>query len=465
MPAVTQPLSIIVDVEVTIGAVAAAAPTFNRGCIIGPTPVIPSTGANSRTRNYPNTAAMTSDGFAPTDPEFISAGLYFGVTPAPQYLTVGRLDLTALQTIVPHSGSSGAGYSVGDMFTVVQGGGSFGVGIVQSEVAGAVTGVGVVPQNQGTGYAIASSLSTVTTTGTGTGLQVDITAIGETGVQAVTACRTIESAWYLCMLTDAVDADNLAIAAYIQSATPASGYFYSTADAAVFSGAVNNVMLQLQALKYKRTLGIGNTAQGGLFPNNIYAAATAMGIAMGLNTGLANSNFTMKFKTMTGIAAEPLTFSQIQNVENASGNLVVNYQNGSYTFFEQGTMADGSYFDELIGIDQLSSDLQFSIMNVLVGLPSVPLTNAGEGLLIAAAEAACERARVRGFIAPGEWTGNSILNLETGDGMPNGYYVQAQSYTLESQADRQARKAMPIYIAIIEAESTHSLIIGISVQR
>lgn len=465
MPAVTQPLSIIVDVSVTIGAVAAAAPTFNRGCIIGPTTVIPSVGANSRTRDYPNTAAMTADGFQSTDPEFIAAGLYFGVTPPPQYLTVGRQDLTALQTIVPHSGSSGTGFAVGDQVGVVQVGGSLGIGVVLTEVAGAVTGVGVLAANQGTGYSVATGLTTTVLTGTGTGLQVDITVIGEAGVQAVTACRTLDTSWYVCMLTDASDTDNLAIAAYIQSAAPASAYFYSTADAGVFTAAPNNVMAQLNALKYKRTLGLGNTTQSGLFPNNVYAAACAMGLAMGLNTGLANSNFTLKFKTMVGIAAEPLTFTQIQNVENVGGNLVINYQNGSYTFLEQGTMADGSFFDELIGIDQLTSDLQFSIMNVLVSLPSVPLTNAGEGLLIAAAEAACERARVRGFIGPGTWEANGILNLNTGDALPSGYYVQAQSFTLQSQGDRQARKAMPMYIAFIEAESAHSVSIGIAVQR
>ena len=40
---------------------------------------------------------------------------------------------------------------------------------------------------QGTGYSVATGLST--TGGSGTGLQVDITAIGESALQAAMACR------------------------------------------------------------------------------------------------------------------------------------------------------------------------------------------------------------------------------------------------------------------------------------
>jgi hypothetical protein len=49
--------------------------------------------------------------------------------------------------------------------------------------------------------------------------------------------------------------------------------------------------------------------------------------------------------------------------------------------------------------------------------------------------------------------------------MPKGYVIQAQSFALQSKADRDARNAMPIYVAIAEAGAIHSVVIGVFVQQ
>lgn len=287
----------------------------------------------------------------------------------------------------------------------------------------------------------------------------------ETALQAVTACRLASGAWYACMVTDAVTADHEAIAAYIEAVTPQSAYFYTTSDAAVLAATAGNVALTLQAAKYDRSFGIYATTQSGAAPNNAYAAAAALGVAMGLNTGLANSNFTMKFKNLKGITPEPtMSLTQVNNIKNANCNVYLSYA-GVYEWLEEGVCASGKFFDELIGLDMWVSDMQYSAANLLYSQPGIPHNNAGQGQLIAAVDSACDRAVNRGFLSPGTWTGQQIINLAPNGPLPKGYLCQSQSFTLQSQGDKDARKSMPIYVAGLEAGNMHSLTIGLYVTR
>jgi hypothetical protein len=452
---------LVVDVSVSISPVAAPTPSFDQGLIIGPTAVIPSIGANSRIRVYSSLDAMSEDGFALTDPEYLSAELYFSQKPAPTLVWIGRQNLTAIATVAAN-GTGGSGYVVNDILVVVQSGASLGQVKVTAVNSGAVTGVQIIQGSQGNGYSVASGLAT--TGGTGTGALINITAVGESALQAVQACRLASTAWYPVMVTDAVDADILAIAPYIEAVSPPSAFIYNTADASVLNNTTNNVASVLKVAQYSRTLGIYSTTQGSVFPNNAYAAAAVMGQAMGLNTGLANSAFTMKFKVLSGVAPEPLTDTQRTTIEGLNVNLYLSFGN-AYQWFEQGVMADGQFFDEIVGLDMLVADIQISLVNRLISQPSVPQTNAGETQLIGAVDEAAQRSVVRGFIAPGIWTGQTVLALTAGTPLPIGYLAQAQSYAVQSQSDRDARKAMPIYLAIIEANSVHSLVVGVYVQR
>lgn len=376
---VTQSLSVVCNVSVNVSPVAAAPPTFDQGLIVGPSTIIPTA---TRIVQYANLAAMTAAGWSNSAPEYLAAQLYFGQTPTPQVLWVGRQDLT----------------------------------------------------------------------------------VPETALTALQACRAANPNWWACMVTDAADADHTAIAAWIQSATPAGMYFYTTADAAVLANTGGNICATMQTDQYNRAFGVYSTTQSGSAPNNAYACAAAMGVAMGLNTGLANSNFTMKFKVLTGVAAEPLTSTQIGTVEGINANLYLNYAN-TYNWLEQGVVSNGQYLDQVLGLDMLVSDIQYSVANLLISVPSVPHTNAGEAQLISAVVGACERAVNRGFLAPGTWSGQQVVNLLPGDPLPKGYLCQSQSFSLQSAGDRAARKAMPIYVAINEAGSMHSLVIGVYVQQ
>jgi Protein of unknown function (DUF3383) len=454
----TLPLSQIVNVIVEVSPQSPAQPTFNQGLIVGSSNVIP---ASQRVREYLSAAAMLSDGFTTNSPEYLAASFYFGQLIPPQVLWVGRQDLSAITAAILDPGFGGTGYQVGDVLTLVQVGASGGtVTVTTIGTGGAVTGIALT--TSGTGYAVATGLSA--TGGHGTGAEFNITSVGESALAALTACRTANFQWWACTVLGAVKADHQAIAAYIQSATPFGMYFYTTADADALAGTAGNIFQVLKAASYNRVYGIYATTQSGFAPNNIYASAAVMGCAMGLNTGLANSYFTFKFKTLIGVIPESLSITNITNIENNNGNVYLSYAN-AYTFQEQGKVANGQFADEILNLDMLSSAIQYGIMNLLTASPAVPLTDVGGTQLIGAVNEACENARQRGFLAPGVWNGVQIINLSPGDPLPSGYVSQCYPYSQQTQADRQARKAQPIYTAIHESGAVHSVLIGVYVQR
>jgi hypothetical protein len=273
---------------------------------------------------------------------------------------------------------------------------------------------------------------------------------------AIQACRAASNAWYGCLVTGAAKADHIAIASYVESMKPNSTYFYTTQDADALAGTTGNVFQTLQAAGYTRDIGIYSTTS--------QAAAAVMGVAMGLNTGLANSAYTLKFQSLTGVTPEPLTQSQVTMIESQNGNVYINY-NSEYSILEQGVMSKANtYFDQIINRDMLVNSIQQRLMNTFTSVNKVALNDAGVTSIIHQVSLACQTAVVLGYIGPGIWTGNTILNLSNGNSLPNGYIVQAPAVSTLTSAQLQARQAPPIYVTYIEAGAIHSVTIAVNVQ-
>lgn len=302
-------------------------------------------------------------------------------------------------------------------------------------------------------------------------LKVGVQNVGgaETLAAAVTACRAADSDWYGVFACGAVKADHLAIANEVEAFDPPAVYFYNTADSDVLAGTAGNVALTMRTAAYRRSFGIYTTTQSAAAPNNIYAGAAAMGVAMGRNTGLPGSYFTMKFKQLVGITPEPLTLTQLNTLDGEYINSYISVAN-AFTFASQGRMASGVFFDEVLFLDMLASMCQFNVATLLTQNPSIPQTDPGQTMLIHAVNQACDTMRSIGFIFPAAWSGVPInlggrIALNTGDPLPNGYVALSAPYSTQLAVDRQARKAMPIYVALTEAGSVHSLLVGINVVR
>jgi hypothetical protein len=457
-------LSNIVDITVQVSPAAASVNSFNVGLFIGPSGVIPSYGANSRVRFYTSTSAMLTDGFNVDDPEYIAAQIYFSQTQPAFQIAIGCQDSSAIQTITIDT--AGTAWAVGDQFNIVQGGASNGIGVVLAETAGVPTSIGLLTGNQGTAYSIATGLATTAVSpSSGSGLTVNITAIGETLLQAATACRVASGLWYGLSVNAPADADNLALSEWADPLWQSTRYYPFSNETAIPSGTANNIALQLQALKL-RVLGQYATTQNGLYPNNVYAAAALMGLEMGLNTGLAGSFFTIAHKTLVGIAPEPLTQTQYTNILNAGFNVYGNFQSNQME--EPGFMSDGSPSYLWLNLSRYVALLQNEELAVLRSNPAVPQTNAGEQLLLHAANNAGLAMSNIGFLATGVWTGASVgipgLTVTNGQAIPSGFLNLAQPYAQQLVSDRDAGKAMPIYSFITTAGVVQSLLIGVYTQ-
>lgn len=462
------PLSDVFDVTISASAQSVVSPIFNQGLIVGTSTVIPSHGGGGeegvRCRVYSSLEGILLDGFTTEDEEYIAASQYFGQAPAAQFCWIGRWDLTAVGSAEPTSGHLGTGYAAGDR-VLLSGSGGGGAVIEINVVGDGGTVTSFEFLDAGTAASIETGVTTTAQTGSGTGLEVDILTIGESALQAVSACRAAAPAWWGCFVCGIENDDIESVADFAQAIQPPMCLFYNTDDADVLDNVADNVAATLQASSYSRVFGIYSTTQSGAAPNNAYIAAGAMGLAMGLNTGLANSYFTMKFKRIIGSIPESLTQDQVASLESLNINVYVYYASGSFQWLEQGVCPDGEFLDQILNEDMLTSDIAISLANLLVSAPSIPQTNAGQALLINVVSGACNRAAIRGFIAGGIWTNASInYSAQNGQALPNGYLVSSPPYSTVSQANLAARQAAPIYVAIIEAGAVHFASIAVAVQ-
>ncbi len=279
---------------------------------------------------------------------------------------------------------------------------------------------------------------------------------GETPVAAVTACRAANTDWYMCYVIDATDNELIAVADYIEAtSTIPSQLFVQSSAAAVKNNTTGNLFAAMEAAGYKRTHG--------MYSSTAYAVLSVAGYAMANTTNTANSAYTLKFKTLPGVTAESLTATEVSNIEGNNGNVYIT--RGSNTGYENGAQFSGDWFDEIIGLDKLANDMQVNVGNFLYQTASVPQTEAGVAQLKALVAQACQRAVTRGFLAPGTWTGGRVKDLNTGDTLPAGYQVFSDAISSQSDADRTARIAPPIYACVKLAGSLQSVAIVVNVNR
>jgi hypothetical protein len=281
-------------------------------------------------------------------------------------------------------------------------------------------------------------------------------ASGETPLEAIQACRVADTEWYIAYSTEATNEDHLEIAEYIEALSHYSMYFINTGEAGIISNLEGNLFATLKGLNYRRTMG--------MYSSTDHAVASILGYAMGQTRDANNSAYTLKFKRMPGVTAEPLTTQQVNNVLSNRGNVYIN-RGHFYDWFEDSKTFNGGWFDETIFLDKLANEIQLNVADLLYQHPKIPQTEPGMARIKTVVAQACDRMVNIGFIAPGQWNGGPILTLKTGDYLPNGYLVLSEAIDDQPQADRDARKAPPIYVAIKLAGAIQSVFIRVNVNR
>ena len=284
----------------------------------------------------------------------------------------------------------------------------------------------------------------------------------ETPVETFAACREANGEWYVGIYCAPITkAEHLAVAEYMEAIKPNNLYAYTTSDADVLTDAEGNIFASMKAKNYRRSIGQYSSKHDD-------AICAIIGWAMGAMTGTAGSAYTIAYKTEVGVETENsagvFASSVVEKIKSNNGNVYIN-RGSYYDIFEEGTMADGTWFDEMIFLDKYQNDMQLSLMDLLYQNNKIAQTEAGMTQLIDAVKEVCQTMTRVGFIESGVWKASDILALKKGDTLPSGYFIQAEPIDEQSQADRDARKAPPIYVSLKLAGAIHHATVQVDVNR
>lgn len=488
------PVSSVVNVQLLIAPVAAAARNFGSLLILGSTNVIDVT---ERLRLYADITSIAND-FGTDAPEYKAALLFFSQSPRPAFCYVGRWAQVATGGLLKGGVRSTAQQAI-DVFTDITDG-SFVIDIDGTEQI--ITGLDFSGETNLNGVAsvITTELTgavatwdavysrfviTSATTGASSTIgyaadHVSGTAVAgllglvfgtasvpvdgvppETLIDAVQAMADKSGAWYGLMVAAAVatNADRVAVSAFIEASEPSRIVGWTTQEPLALDPTNGtDIASLLKAGGYSRSFVQYSS-------DSPYAVASVLGRAFTVNFGGENTTITLKFKQQPTVQPEALLLSQANTLKGKNCNVFVAYNNDT-AILQEGVMSDSSFIDERIGLDWLQNDLQNAVWNLhYTNTTKIPQTNGGMNRYCAVIEDRLEQARRNGLVAAGVWRGDAFGVLKTGDYLEKGYYVYAADVDLQSQADREARKATVIQIAIKLAGAIHFVDVLVNVNR
>lgn len=394
----------------------------------GTTITFKTTGATGNQINIPASAALTAQALA----NFANASTDTNIAVA-NYRAVGSV-------VYMISKTAGAG---GNAYTLAKSGTNI-----------AVSGVTLAG---GSGTSVASLLK-------GMSNQASAPVNGmapESLVEAVEALIDVSGDWYAGeLLEENVDSASILAASQLIEAQQKKRVFGVTiVDTTVLDGTITDDLgSQLRDLELRRTFSQYSASSP-------QAIASFFGRASTVNFQGSNTTLTMKFKQEPGVAAEILTEGQAAALRNKNVNVFVRYDNDT-SIIQEGVVANGQFFDEVHGLDWLENDIQTAVYNLLyTSLTKIPQTDAGTNLIITTIEDRLSQAVANGLVAPGKWTAAGFGQLKQNDFLSKGFYVYAPPVASQSQADREARKSVPIQVAVKLAGAVHFVDVMINVNR
>ncbi len=485
----------VVNVQVLMSPVAAQTRNFGSLMILGDSTVIDT---NERIRLYNSLDSVAND-FGTSAPEYGAAALFFGQSPQPSTLYVGRW-ASSDSFAVLRGGILSASQQLLSNFTGITNG-AFGIAVngttyditgvnfssatnlngVASIVSASLTNAICVwdsvnsrfrIESESTGTSSTLSLATAPATGTDLAALLKIGAAqgavaidgiaAESLVDAVAMLANMSNDWYGLYVASTVapaNSDYTDVAGFIEGAGSSRIFGITTQDTATLDAtSTTDLASLLKALGYKRTFVQYSTSSP-------YAAASIFGRAFTVNFNGSNTTLTIKFKQEPGVAAEYLTSTQANALSGKNCNVFVAYNNDT-SIIQEGVMVNGYFFDEVHGTDWLQNAVQTAIYNLLyTSLTKIPQTDAGINVILSTVTQILDQAVANGLVAPGVWNAAGFGALNQGDTLSKGYYVYAPPVAMQSQADREARKAPVIQCAIKLAGAVHFVNAIISVNR
>ena len=482
----------LVRATVNLAPLAAARRGFGTLLVVGDSNVI---NGRDRIRTYVDLESVAED-FGTSAPEYLAASLYFGQSPRPNQLMIGRWLRTATAGLIQGGILTTAEQAMANWTSITNG--SFKIDIdgatktlsalnfsaqtnlngVASVINAALTG-GTIAWD-GSRFTVTSSTTGVTSTvgyASATGSGTDISALlkltaatalapvpgfaAETPVECVTELANMSGMWYgltFAASTMPTDDQLVDVAAFIEGASISRIFGVTETDTRVLDAAwTTDMASRLKALGYKRSFVT--------FSANKYAIASMFGRAFSVNFNANRSTITLMYKQEPGVVAELLTETQAQTLKAKRCNVFVKYMNDT-AIIQYGVMSGQAYFDEVHGLDWFVDALQTALYNLLYqSKTKIPQTDAGQNQLVNAAANVCAEAINNGLIAPGQWNADGFGQLERGQFLTEGFYIYTPPMALQDQSIREQRIAPPIQIALKLAGAIHEIDAIIDVNR
>lgn len=488
-------VSRLVRATVNLSPLAAARRGFGTLLIAGDSAVIDT---RERIRSYTTLESVATD-FGLSAPEYLAASLYYGQSPRPTTLMIGRWAQSATSAMLYGGALSAAEQTIGTWNAITAG--AFKIVIDGTERAISSLNFSAATTMAGVAAIINTGLSTyggctwdgdsfvITSDSTGASSTLgyalspasgtDISALikctsataasasiagiaAETPAECAAILATASTAWF--GLTFAAtnmpsDSEHIDVAAYIEGLDIERLYAITSQDAdCIDSTSTGDIMYLLEALAYDRTF----TQYSSSSP---YAAVSAVARAFSVNFAANRSVITLMYKTEPGVTAEFLTETQAATLKAKKGNVFVEYVNDT-AILQYGVMASGAYFDEIHGLSWFRDAVQNAVYNLLyTSKTKIPQTDAGQNQIVAAIAAVCREGINNGLIGPGTWNADGFGQLERGQFLPEGFYIYTPPMALQAQATREQRIAPPVQIAVKLAGAIHEVDCIIDVNR
>lgn len=178
-----------------------------------------------------------------------------------------------------------------------------------------------------------------------------------------------------------------------------------------------------------------------------YPSCSIIGRAFTVNFSQPDATITLKFKSMPTITYEDLTTNEKTVLDAKSANALIDV-GGNYMFSES-YMANGSFLDELHGLDWLTDAIQTNIFGyLLTRTTKVPYTDKGVAALEQQLINALDEGVRNGLIAPGETIDGEFL--------PLGYKTVTTAVADVDQSAKEGRNYAGLSFTLIGAGAIHS---------
>lgn len=277
---------------------------------------------------------------------------------------------------------------------------------------------------------------------------------------AVAIARTENLVQYFGVMSSQIEsqADMLAAAAVIQSLNKIAFFVQNLATSVQTAGSLD--LLRSGDFTHSRgLLYVTSTLADALNMQAAYAGRALSTIFSGSNT-----TQTMNLKQLAGIQPDPgMTPTIWNNAQTAGADTYVNFQG----FPAVSSSGANEFFDSVYNLQWFVGALQIAGFNYLAAASTkIPQTETGMDGLKGAYRSVCTQSVVNQYVAPGSWTSPTTFGVQA-DLLANvaqfGYYIYSSPISQQLQADRVARIAPLVQIAVKLAGAIHKSTVVVNV--